>query len=187
VHVALVLNNCVFLFSFVLFVVVAQVCLLPMGCINPLADVAHQKFLLQEHGKLVDKGGGEAAVGREYLRIFTAHQDQVEQHNHRRRAAAAAAAAATAPTAATAAEGVSGGGGSGGSSVTVLPRDAFPLAVQSPPPALGFQDWWAWCQRCKHGGHTAHLASWFQSHDQCPVSDCNCNCLSSTTAPRSAD
>lgn len=44
-------------------------------------------------------------------------------------------------------------------------------------PRLNFGDWWTWCQSCGHGGHAGHLASWFDSHVTCPVSDCGCNCL----------
>jgi len=39
-----------------------------------------------------------------------------------------------------------------------------------------FDDWFSWCQTCKHGGHSGHLADWFKSHSVCPVSDCDCKC-----------
>ena len=39
-----------------------------------------------------------------------------------------------------------------------------------------FSHWMVWCQSCCHGGHAAHLQEWFQAHDECPVSGCNCRC-----------
>jgi len=42
------------------------------------------------------------------------------------------------------------------------------------PPA----EWWAWCIRCKHGGHSHHLRGWFSKHKVCPVSGCDCMCES---------
>ena len=39
-----------------------------------------------------------------------------------------------------------------------------------------FDEWFAWCQNCKHGGHSQHVSEWFANHTQCPVSDCQCNC-----------
>lgn len=39
-----------------------------------------------------------------------------------------------------------------------------------------FDDWFSWCQSCKHGGHSGHLADWFKTHAVCPVSDCDCKC-----------
>lgn len=44
----------------------------------------------------------------------------------------------------------------------------------TPTPAQ--DDWFAWCQRCKHGGHAGHLAQWFSSHSKCAVVECQCNC-----------
>jgi len=38
--------------------------------------------------------------------------------------------------------------------------------------------WFTWCQTCKHGGHNKHVREWFETHDECPVSDCNCICNS---------
>ena len=39
-----------------------------------------------------------------------------------------------------------------------------------------FDYWFTWCQLCRHGGHAAHLLDWFRTHDECPVSDCECRC-----------
>jgi len=41
-----------------------------------------------------------------------------------------------------------------------------------------FEDWYTWCQTCRHGGHAAHLMDWFNHHSECPVTDCNCHCYS---------
>eukprot|EP00743_Colponemidia_sp_Colp-15_P004686 GILK01005049.1.p1 GENE.GILK01005049.1~~GILK01005049.1.p1 ORF type:complete len:1033 (+),score=162.65 GILK01005049.1:118-3216(+) len=38
-------------------------------------------------------------------------------------------------------------------------------------------DWFTWCQTCRHGGHAIHIREWFRTHQVCPVTDCNCNCL----------
>jgi hypothetical protein len=42
---------------------------------------------------------------------------------------------------------------------------------------LAPESWFAWCQRCKHGGHVKHLAEWFASQSVCPVKDCDCHCM----------
>eukprot|EP00300_Choanocystis_sp_HF-7_P027442 c32551_g1_i1.p1 GENE.c32551_g1_i1~~c32551_g1_i1.p1 ORF type:complete len:792 (+),score=109.86 c32551_g1_i1:103-2478(+) len=39
-----------------------------------------------------------------------------------------------------------------------------------------FDQWFTWCQTCRHGGHAAHMDEWFMSHSQCPVSECECHC-----------
>jgi hypothetical protein len=36
--------------------------------------------------------------------------------------------------------------------------------------------WFTWCQKCRHGGHLAHISEWFSTNTYCPVSDCNCHC-----------
>ncbi|KAJ2001823.1 hypothetical protein H4R26_003922 [Coemansia thaxteri] len=36
--------------------------------------------------------------------------------------------------------------------------------------------WFSWCQTCGHGGHAAHLHTWFATHTECPVPGCVCNC-----------
>jgi len=43
---------------------------------------------------------------------------------------------------------------------------------------FSFSQWWTWCQNCRHGGHEEHMGDWFSSHQVCPVTDCNCRCLS---------
>ncbi|XP_060067051.1 GATOR complex protein MIOS-A-like [Ylistrum balloti] len=37
-------------------------------------------------------------------------------------------------------------------------------------------DWFTWCQTCRHGGHASHITSWFKDHPQCPVTGCDCKC-----------
>ncbi|CAG9854863.1 unnamed protein product [Phyllotreta striolata] len=41
-----------------------------------------------------------------------------------------------------------------------------------------FDSWFSWCQTCRHGGHSAHICTWFEEHQECPVSGCNCKCFS---------
>jgi len=41
-----------------------------------------------------------------------------------------------------------------------------------------FSQWFTWCQACRHGGHADHITDWFKQHVECPVTDCNCHCLS---------
>lgn len=38
------------------------------------------------------------------------------------------------------------------------------------------ENFFAWCQRCRHGGHLNHIEEWFTSHTECPVSECTCCC-----------
>ncbi|XP_046846433.1 LOW QUALITY PROTEIN: GATOR complex protein MIOS-like [Xenia sp. Carnegie-2017] len=38
--------------------------------------------------------------------------------------------------------------------------------------------WFAWCQTCRHGGHVKHMLEWFEEHTECPVNNCDCNCMS---------
>lgn len=44
------------------------------------------------------------------------------------------------------------------------------------PQELGYGEWVGWCQKCRHGGHVGHLAQWFESNTECPVSGCSCRC-----------
>jgi len=41
---------------------------------------------------------------------------------------------------------------------------------------LDYKEWFAWCQFCKHGGHAQHLTTWFERHQTCGVTGCNCTC-----------
>ncbi|XP_050419216.1 GATOR complex protein MIOS-A [Patella vulgata] len=38
-------------------------------------------------------------------------------------------------------------------------------------------DWFTWCQSCRHGGHAAHISTWFREHSECPVTACSCKCM----------
>ncbi|XP_012940949.1 GATOR complex protein MIOS-A [Aplysia californica] len=40
-----------------------------------------------------------------------------------------------------------------------------------------FQEWFTWCQTCRHGGHAAHITEWFREHSECPVTGCPCKCV----------
>jgi len=35
----------------------------------------------------------------------------------------------------------------------------------------------AWCTKCRHGGHVKHLMEWFSNHHACAVSGCECGCM----------
>ncbi len=40
------------------------------------------------------------------------------------------------------------------------------------------ENWFVWCQKCRHGGHSAHVEEWFDTHCECPVAECTCRCNS---------
>ncbi|CAH1154363.1 unnamed protein product [Phaedon cochleariae] len=40
-----------------------------------------------------------------------------------------------------------------------------------------FEEWFSWCQTCRHGGHAGHICEWFEEHQECPVSGCSCRCF----------
>eukprot|EP00002_Diphylleia_rotans_P034218 TRINITY_DN7336_c0_g1_i1.p1 TRINITY_DN7336_c0_g1~~TRINITY_DN7336_c0_g1_i1.p1 ORF type:complete len:915 (+),score=151.64 TRINITY_DN7336_c0_g1_i1:62-2806(+) len=87
-----------------------------------------------------------------------------------------------------------------------LPRCAvclLPLNTKSPKPGAdtkkddstaasanlrntkgNIDDWFTWCQTCRHGGHAKHMMDWFSSHRVCPVYDCNCPCMSLDNYPK---
>ena len=46
-----------------------------------------------------------------------------------------------------------------------------------------FSMWFSWCQTCRHGGHTEHLAQWFEKHTECPVTSCACKCFAMDLMP----
>ncbi|XP_076393574.1 GATOR complex protein mio isoform X2 [Megachile rotundata] len=41
-----------------------------------------------------------------------------------------------------------------------------------------FNNWFTWCQTCRHGGHADHITHWFRQHSECPVTSCTCRCFS---------
>nr|XP_053633345.1 GATOR complex protein MIOS-like [Cherax quadricarinatus] len=49
-----------------------------------------------------------------------------------------------------------------------------------------FTSWFTWCQTCRHGGHAHHLMEWFKEHTECPVTSCNCKCMSLDTVNKVA-
>ncbi|XP_070565047.1 GATOR2 complex protein MIOS-like [Ptychodera flava] len=40
-----------------------------------------------------------------------------------------------------------------------------------------FNNWFTWCQTCRHGGHAFHMTQWFTKHTECPVTSCKCKCM----------
>lgn len=40
-----------------------------------------------------------------------------------------------------------------------------------------FNNWFTWCQSCRHGGHSNHVVDWFKEHVDCPVTGCGCHCM----------
>ena len=48
------------------------------------------------------------------------------------------------------------------------------VAVKKAP----FEQWFTWCQTCRHGGHATCMGDWFKhhNHNECPVSNCDCKC-----------
>lgn len=40
-----------------------------------------------------------------------------------------------------------------------------------------FDSWFTWCQTCRHGGHSSHITDWFNEHSECPVTGCQCKCM----------
>ncbi|KAA8492778.1 putative WD repeat-containing protein [Porphyridium purpureum] len=62
----------------------------------------------------------------------------------------------------------------------MAPPNASPRVVQAtvfvPPTATSRADWMSFCTRCQHGGHAAHLQSWYADHQQCASTGCDCIC-----------
>ncbi|XP_074036422.1 GATOR complex protein mio [Leptinotarsa decemlineata] len=65
-----------------------------------------------------------------------------------------------------------------------LPRCAICLQYmgtttgESSSKSKPFEEWFTWCQTCRHGGHAGHICDWFEEHQECPVSGCTCRCAS---------
>lgn len=47
-------------------------------------------------------------------------------------------------------------------------------------PNLALDQWFVWCEYCRHGGHKKHISDWFEENEECPVSNCHCNCILET-------
>ncbi|CAG9537360.1 unnamed protein product [Cercopithifilaria johnstoni] len=59
----------------------------------------------------------------------------------------------------------------------ILCRRHMGSYVQTECHELGhLSSWFTWCQKCRHGGHMAHLWHWFNGHAECAASGCLCNC-----------
>ncbi|EFO20673.2 hypothetical protein LOAG_07817 [Loa loa] len=59
----------------------------------------------------------------------------------------------------------------------ILCRRHMGSYVQTECHELGLlSSWFTWCQKCRHGGHMAHLWHWFNGHVECAASGCLCNC-----------
>ncbi|KAL3981821.1 hypothetical protein ACH3XW_44655 [Acanthocheilonema viteae] len=59
----------------------------------------------------------------------------------------------------------------------ILCRRHMGSYVQTDCHELGhLSSWFTWCQKCRHGGHMAHLWHWFNDHAECAASGCLCNC-----------
>ena len=41
-----------------------------------------------------------------------------------------------------------------------------------------FSNFFTFCQTCRHGGHADHIDKWFDENSECPVTGCNCKCVS---------
>lgn len=54
------------------------------------------------------------------------------------------------------------------------PNAEKPSNVRSVNP---FNNWFTWCQTCRHGGHSNHIVDWFKEHTECPVTGCGCHCM----------
>lgn len=66
------------------------------------------------------------------------------------------------------------GGNSNNNNNMLMPSNAKPRP---------FSIWFSWCQTCRHGGHTEHLAQWFEKHTECPVTSCSCKCFAMDLMP----
>ncbi|GMH74347.1 hypothetical protein TrLO_g3207 [Triparma laevis f. longispina] len=41
---------------------------------------------------------------------------------------------------------------------------------------LPFTEFWSWCNKCRHGGHAAHILDWHKDQKVCGVAGCDCRC-----------
>ena len=55
-------------------------------------------------------------------------------------------------------------------SLCSLPVDTMTMGLNS-------EQYYVWCQQCKHGGHYNHLVEWFDAHSECAVVGCDCCCM----------
>lgn len=69
----------------------------------------------------------------------------------------------------------------GGQAAGTGDADAAPQQAHSS--SGGVEDWFAWCQTCRHGGHAGHLLDWFRDRAVCPVAGCQCRCANTALVP----
>lgn len=50
--------------------------------------------------------------------------------------------------------------------------------VENTDKSQAFDNWFTWCQSCRHGGHSKHITNWFMEHLECPMVGCSCKCYS---------
>lgn len=134
------------------------VCVLPMSCINPYAQMA----------------GSSARDRTRVSRVMEKVARQSQRAGQRR----PLKGADPKMTRLLQAGGVDTESSQG--SVTDAPHcvtagDQQFLAAGTSQP---FGRWFSWCLRCRHGGHAACMTEWFKSHVRCPVADCDCPCTS---------
>lgn len=60
---------------------------------------------------------------------------------------------------------------------TAIPSSppTFDVSIATPDSSQ-LRSWFTWCQSCRHGGHADHIAEWFSTHRECPVTQCECFC-----------
>jgi len=114
----------------------SSLCLLPLGCINPVLQLTRE--MSQRHGARVDSGAFDALRSPSLVTL-------------------PAAVGAALPLAATASDSglssVSGGGG--GAAAAPASRSMLLPDVTAPGQlrdSMNFDDFWCWCQSCRHGG-----------------------------------
>lgn len=157
-------------------------CLLPMGCINPVIQLQHEirqrtdarmnaglsaTFGASGSGSsapVAGMGMGDSAAA---LGAGSTSSRVVDTGAAARGAAPSTEAAADQATTAAAE-----GRGAGVAASVFNPTPGGQIRD-----AMSFDDFWCWCQSCRHGGHASHLAEWFSSKTVCPVAECMCHCI----------
>lgn len=104
-------------------------------------------------------------------------------HDHRGRGSGVGADGTGLPDSAHADDRTAGTGDGGAPPAGASSSPPSPFALFDPRPpghlrdSQPFDDMWAWCAACKHGGHASHLRQWFATGKTvCPVAECMCHC-----------
>ena len=128
-----------------------ELCLLPLGSLNPVIELGHMLQLRNGGGGSGDGSGNIGGCGDIGGGVGSGSGGGGGGGD---------------------CSGGCGGGGSGGSGPSAGTggeggelRDALPLP-----------EWWAWCLSCGHGGHAEHVDEWFKTRSICPVAECMCYC-----------